>query len=57
MIVTLAEDPMVLRGWTVIDAQGVETTVTLTDPAINPEIEPRILLYSPPGWDFGPTQD
>ena len=57
LIVTLADKPLGLRGWTVIDSQGVETTVTLIGPTINPEIEPRILMYTPPDWAFPSSQD
>jgi outer membrane lipoprotein-sorting protein len=57
LIVRMAAEPLGLRGWTVIDAQGVETTVTLIDPAINPQIDPRTLLYSPPDWSYPSSQD
>jgi len=57
MILTLAENPLSLRGWTVIDGQGVETTVTLTDPAINPDIEPGIFVYTPPDWAYPSSND
>ena len=50
MIVNFATAPLSLRGWTVIDAQGIETTVTLIAPAINGKIADRVFLYSPPDW-------
>ncbi len=52
LILTLAENPLSLRGWTVIDAQGVETTVTLIGPRINTDIAPRVFVYTPPDWAF-----
>ena len=50
LIVTFAPEPMSLRGWTVVDAQGIETTVTLIGPTINGTIEDRVFIYSPPSW-------
>jgi len=50
LIVTIAEAPLSLRGWTVIDAQGIETTVTLIGPTINKKIADRVFVFSPPDW-------
>lgn len=50
LIVIIATAPLGLRGWTVIDAQGVETTVTLIGPAINGKIADRLFVFSPPDW-------
>lgn len=50
LIVSIATAPMSLRGWTVVDAQGIETTVTLIGPSINGEISDRVFVYSPPSW-------
>lgn len=50
LIVSIATNPLALRGWTVIDAQGVETTVTLVAPVVNEKIADRVFLYSPPDW-------
>ena len=50
LIVAIAEAPLGLRGWTVIDAQGIETTVTLIGPTINGNIADRVFVYSPPSW-------
>ena len=50
LIVTIAEAPLSLRGWTVIDAQGIETTVTLIGPTINEKIADRVFVFSPPDW-------
>lgn len=50
LIVAIAAQPLSLRGWTVIDAQGIETTVTLIGPTINGKIADRVFVYSPPDW-------
>lgn len=50
LIVTFAERPLSLRGWTVVDAQGVETTVTLIGPTINTAIEPDVFDFPTPDW-------
>jgi outer membrane lipoprotein-sorting protein len=50
LIVSIATNPLALRGWTVIDAQGVATTVTLVAPVVNEKIADRVFLYSPPDW-------
>ena len=50
LIVTIAANPLSLRGWTVIDAQGIETTVTLIGPTINGDIPDKVFVYSPPSW-------
>ena len=50
LIVTIAEAPLSLRGWTVIDAQGIETTVTFIGPTINKSIADRVFVFSPPDW-------
>ena len=57
LVVTLADSPLSLRGWTVIDAQGVETTVTLVGPSVNPDIPPRTFIYTPPDWAFPDSTD
>ena len=50
LIVTLDAAPVELRGWTVIDAQGVETTVTLIGPHINRQIARRTFFFDAPEW-------
>ena len=50
LIVAIATDPLLLRGWTVVDAQGIETTVTLIGPTINEKIADRVFLFSRPDW-------
>jgi len=51
-IVTIAAAPLSLRGWTVIDAQGIETTVTLIAPTINGIIDDRVFVFTPPDWVY-----
>jgi outer membrane lipoprotein-sorting protein len=50
LVLTIAANPLRLRGWTVTDAQGIETTVTLIGPTINAEIPDKVFVYSPPEW-------
>lgn len=50
LIVVLATAPLSLRGWTVIDVQGIETTVTLVAPAINGKIANRVFVFDNPDW-------
>lgn len=56
LIITLAEAPIALRGWTIIDAQGVETTVTLLKPHINKQIAKRTFILDLPDWSEGPQE-
>lgn len=50
LIITLAAAPVALRGWTVIDAQGIETTVTLIGPDINTQLAKRTFIFDAPDW-------
>lgn len=50
LIVAFAAAPLSLRGWTVIDAQGIETTVDLIAPTINEKIADQVFVFSPPAW-------
>ena len=54
LIITFAAKPLALRGWTVIDAQGVETTVTLIKPDLNQTIARNIFIFDPPDWALAP---
>lgn len=56
LIVTLAEAPVALRGWTVIDAQGIATTVTLIGPDINKQIARRTFVFDAPDWAQDPQE-
>jgi len=44
---------LALLGWVVVDAQGVETRITLLEPAFNRPIDDKVFVYSPPSWAFG----
>lgn len=50
LIVAIAAAPLSLKGWTVIDAQGIETTVTLIAPTINGIIPNRMFVFDRPDW-------
>ena len=50
LILSFAEAPLALRGWVVIDGQGVETSVVLFRPEINGRIEPREFVFDRPDW-------
>ena len=39
------ETPMSLRQWTVVDAQGLETRVTLVDPEVNVALDPKVFDF------------
>ncbi|MBT5048918.1 MAG: outer membrane lipoprotein carrier protein LolA [Rhodospirillaceae bacterium] len=56
LIVTLTEAPVSLRGWTVIDGQGIETTVTLIGPDINKQIARRTFVFDAPDWARDPQE-
>jgi len=49
----LDEATLSLLGWVVVDGQGVETRITLVDPAFNRPIDKKVFVYSPPDWAFG----
>lgn len=44
---TFSEAPLTLRRWTVVDAQGAVTTVTLSGPRFNVEIPPEAFAFDP----------
>ena len=39
------ESDLALRQWSVVDAQGVETRVTLTDPQVNGPLDPKVFDF------------
>jgi outer membrane lipoprotein-sorting protein len=39
------ESDMALRQWSVVDAQGIETRVTLTDPQVNGALDPKVFDF------------
>jgi outer membrane lipoprotein-sorting protein len=45
---TMADDPLELRQWTVIDAQNRPVTVSLTDPRFGMPIDPRVFNWIDP---------
>ncbi len=45
VVLTVAESPMRLRHWTVIDAQGVETRVSLLDPEFNVGLDDKLFEF------------
>jgi outer membrane lipoprotein-sorting protein len=48
----LSEGANAFRGWSVIDPQGVKTTVTLLSPTLNQPIAKEIFVFTPPDWAF-----
>ncbi len=46
-----AENPLRLRKWTVLDAQGLVTTVTLIDPRFNIALDPVLFKFVDPTPD------
>jgi outer membrane lipoprotein-sorting protein len=48
----LSESANAFRGWSVIDPQGVKTTVTLLSPTLNQPIAKEIFVFTPPDWAF-----
>ncbi len=45
VVLTVADSPMRLRDWTVIDAQGVETRVSLLDPQFNVGLDDKLFEF------------
>ncbi|HEY5209093.1 MAG TPA: outer membrane lipoprotein carrier protein LolA [Stellaceae bacterium] len=50
---TLADQPLELRQWTIIDAQNRPVTVTLTDPRFGMPIEARMFEWIDPRTSIG----
>ena len=46
-ILTFGRGPLVLKGWTVIDAQGVRTRVGLVQPSFNRPIDSSVFQFDP----------
>ena len=42
-----SDRPMELRKWTVTDAQGIKTTVSLLGPAFDVPLNPNLFKYAP----------
>lgn len=49
-----AESPMALRGWTVVDVQGVETRVRLGELTPVPRLDPNLFVLRDPKARSGP---
>ncbi len=45
VVLTLRDSPMRLSNWTVIDAQGVETRVSLLDPQFNLRLDDKLFEF------------
>lgn len=45
LVLTLQDSPMRLRHWTVIDAQGIETRVSLLDPEFNLALDDKLFEF------------
>lgn len=43
-----SDDPLALRQWTVLDAQGAETSVTLTNVATGLALDPKLFTFDVP---------
>jgi len=51
IVLTLSDGPLRLRNWSVIDAQGVETRVSLIDPAFNAEIAEKVFEFDETAYE------
>jgi outer membrane lipoprotein-sorting protein len=45
LTMTFNEGDLALRQWSVVDAQGIETRVTLTDPQVNGALDPKVFEF------------
>jgi outer membrane lipoprotein-sorting protein len=45
LTMTFNEGDLALRQWSVVDAQGIETRVTLTDPQVNGTLDPKVFEF------------
>jgi outer membrane lipoprotein-sorting protein len=54
LTLTLTADPMQLVRWTVRDAQGGVTKVTLNTVLINPKLDPALFSFTDPRPNLGP---
>ncbi|WP_420548518.1 LolA family protein [Curvivirga sp.] len=50
MILTFTDDPMMLKQWTIIDAQQNRTTVTIIAPRFGDELDPDLFYFVNP-WN------
>lgn len=54
--ITFADEPLELRRWSVLDAQGLVTRVLLEDVRIDQPLDPKLFVWRDPQV-FGPPQD
>jgi outer membrane lipoprotein-sorting protein len=54
--VTFADEPLELRRWSVLDAQGLVTRVLLEDVHIDQPVDPKLFVWRDPQV-FGPPRD
>lgn len=47
LVLVLSDNPLALRQWSVIDAQGQETRVTLFDIQLGGQFDPRLFNFTP----------
>ena len=50
LVLTLSDRPLELRQWTVIDAKGIATRVTLVNPEFNVPIDESVFVFETPDW-------
>ena len=43
--IMFSDDPLALRGWSVVDARGVTTRVTLRDPVFGAPVPPGVFVF------------
>jgi outer membrane lipoprotein-sorting protein len=51
LTMVFAEEGMALRQWSVLDAQGVETRITLLDPQVNVALDPKLFDFDASKYD------
>ena len=50
-VLTFADNPLTLRKWTVIDAQGISTNVSLVSPSFNTDIPRKVFIFDETRFD------
>lgn len=51
LTMVFAEGNLALKQWSVVDAQGIETRVTLTDPQVNGTLDPHVFDFDASKFD------
>ncbi len=49
--ISLSEEPMALREWTIADPQGVVTRVVLSEVQLNQPVNAKLFEFDEPTWD------